>query len=228
MVVRKRNFRGRVRYRKRARGKKGYVKKIVRRTLAARGLGSQMEIKHQYYDADQINIPASLNFNPLTLVPTTQGTGPTQFVGHKITAKYINLRGMLYNGDTVNSFPIRIMVVCDYQPVANPLVLYSALSTNQFDILRTNDIWSEPKPTPSPSRFKVLYDRTFNVAPRTANNRVSFYKRIHLRNTAISFVDGQVSGNYVVNRDYYFYCVTGDPAQQSFVTYHIDFAFGDQ
>jgi len=205
------------------------VGKIVRSTLARRGLGRQIELKHFFTDSDQVQIPSSLSTTPVILYPTTQGVTPTTFVGHKITCKYLKFNGMLYNG--ASSQPVtqvmRVMIVEDLQPVAGVLYLNSPTHTLGYEILRTADIWSPPHMV-TPSRFRILYDESWNVPFTTVGtNRVSFQGHINLKNATMSFTDGAVSGNYAVNRAYYLYVVTSDTTSGCWVTYHVDLAYTD-
>lgn len=223
----KKKYGKRKRYtKKRKYARKSKVKKTVVRMLAARGL-ARPEVKHFQYDALAASASTAFNQTGQSLLPGSQSTAANTIIGQKITAKYLRMRGSVYNGSDVDTYQLRIMVVKDLQPMAGTsLILNSVGSTEGYEILQTGDIDSFPNYNLKPPRFEILKDVLFTVGPKgQTKNEYTYNWFIPLGNAALSYAPAALTGMYPVNFDVRLYIVADTAAMYSWV--HTDFAFTD-
>lgn len=216
--------------------RKTFVKKTVRRMLAVRGL-SRPEMKHQRFDIVNQPVTTSLAITGQTLVPMSNGTtGYQDFIGKKITAKSIHIRGMVYNGSN-DSNCVRLLVVENLEPMDPNLVLKGGVTlTKGYEIFAVDDIYSLYNDI-TPRRFRVLWDKTFmlecgqtisgtpGASTQPLRNRQHFSKTIRLGNASVSYADRLGTGLYPVNRDYLYFIVAQTAGMAH--TIHIDFGYTD-
>lgn len=182
------------------------VKKTIRRTLASRGLIP--EIKRATASVLEGNVPISFAAAGINLLEVNmeQGTNSNDFVGANFRLKYIQFQGMIYNSAD-NTYRTRIICVCDLQPTSEALVLYQPASSEGFYILSAPNVAS-PVLARRPTRFKLMYDRTFTLEPQGMRNRTSFRAFLPCGNALITKVPGALAGTYAANRTYMWFIVS--------------------
>lgn len=222
------------RYRKGTRGKKVTKKsvyKIVKSQLQHRGL-LHPEIKHKWIYLNGDAITNDLTAGPTQILgPVANGTGPSTIIGSKYSAKYLHLKGNLFNSGT-ETHMVRLLIIRDDQPTGSDstltdpaLVLYSGTANWNTTILMSDNMIAPIQPY-KPRRFKVLFDKIYNMFNAGSGVIKPVNKYIPLYDTAVSVTPNQTSGVYNQNHAYYFYAITD--AQQDisqFMT--LDFAFQD-
>lgn len=187
-------------------GKKNIIKKTVKRMLVARGL-NKPEVKLYATDVIAGNVPIVYNNSGISLIPFAQGTQTSQFIGDKISVKYLRLRGSVYNGNAVDSYQVRLIVVEDLQAMDTANLILNSAATSGYEILRTGDLDSFTW-TRNPNRFKVLKDITWTIPPKgVSKNEVTFKFNIPLGGMGISYAPALTSGHYPVNKNLAYYIV---------------------
>lgn len=214
-------------------GKKkiSYVKKTVRRALASRGL-SKPELKHMRYESVMQPVNTDFAIAGQSLLPYLQGvTGYQDFVGKKVTAKAIYIRGMFYNSNEI-ACCVRLFIVEDLEGMASSdLYLKGNPTTTSrgYEILDSADFHSLYNDI-QPRRFKVLYDKLYCIPGLNSDggggyNRKPFFKKISLGNAQVSYAQSVLTASmYPVKRNYLLFIVGDDGLQQ---TVHVDLSYTD-
>jgi len=173
--------------------------------------------------------------NVLCLNAITQGDGESQRDGRKVVIKSLQIKGMI-NADTVaNSADppagrlIRILVVQDKQTNgATGLQLFSgsspttlelsnALLDNRSGMVSINAPYNQN----TKERFKILYDRTFNINPNDKAGSLDYVvnvrKMINLNNAVVMYSEGTSTIDALPSRNLfvaYYYSLSTDPSIQ--------------
>lgn len=203
----KRTFRKK--YGKKRSWKKGKskVKKMINRAVAP----LRPEVK--LHSTTVLSQPTQQSFNITgnTFLPTNQNVTEGTILGNQITAKYLRMRGSVYNGSSVDSYQMRMIIAWDHQPVANNLVLNSSTTTTGYEILTGPFIDAFVRPI-KPQRFTILYDKLWTIGPKGATkNEYTYNKKINLSNKRVQYAAGLVSGVYPVNADLKVWIVSDTP-----------------
>lgn len=220
---RRRNFGRKKNFRKRKFGKKNYVKKVVRRAIHAR-IGKP-EIKHYYQFLGAVAVSSSLSTSGLSLIPIAQGGSSDEFIGDKITCRYIHIKGTV-TGSSQTPHNIRIMIVEDMQPMGGALVPYSTTSSFGYLMFRSNTLISPLVFQNDPRRFKVLADWSRVVNPTSEEGHIYNYRKfLKLGNATLSYALGASAAFYPVNRSYLLFVLSDSATLLQDIC--VDFGFSD-
>jgi hypothetical protein len=207
-------------YKRRRRESK--IIKRVKRMLAP----LKPEVKF-HFDA-QLAVSTSTLFNNVPLqsfMPQANAAIGGAFVGNEIRAKYLKIRGSVYNGSAVDTYQIRLIVVMDHEPMDGNLILNSAAATNGFEILVAPDIDSFVHPRIH-RRCTVLWDKLWSIGPKgTTQNERTYSKKFNLGSKKLIYEVSALGGLYPVNSQIKMYWVA-DTAEM-YYWYHAIFAYTD-
>lgn len=187
------------------------MRRAILRELKVRGL-SRPELKHSDINFEATQFPTVFTGTGTGILPTSQDTTITGFVGDKITLKYLDIRGWVYNGlqdEAADSYVCRLLIVVDNQPQNAELALYGGGTSNVADNILDNPNVMAHYIIRDPMRFSVLWDESWAVPPRgTELNRRLFMKKIDLKNMEISFTKNVgVNAWYPLNKNIYVFAV---------------------
>lgn len=123
-----------------------------------------------------------LRVDQLLTVP--QGAESGQRIGQKIRAHYIDVRGWLRNESTSLGQTVRIVFVQDNKPQLGTLTtnLFQTESSDNdpVNFVGTGDLSQVTKKI-NTSRFRVISDRRFKLAPRVTSNDTKTYVNLNYK-----------------------------------------------
>lgn len=181
-------------YRKRMnkRGKSA-LKKQIRKVV--RAMVPKPELKRQILTQGDQLVGNDLTITGIELNPAYQGVDQTNLeltgespgtvLGLQYIAKFIAVRFQAYNADTSSSHVLRILVVRDDQPAGPTVQLYSPI-TNYNKLVFTSNQYDSFINYQKPSRFKVLFDKLYNLEENGGKSIVRTTRKINLHNTKVS------------------------------------------